>query len=139
MSLGGEREKNISLIILSLVAALPSIAMAGIPIESIVAPLQEHVNISQQDIERSVAEHIVQGNLTKDHLSKDGNATQVQLKKDAIEHINQSLNATSEQLQQMAKDELNKQINQKVQQPGFEYAFAMIGVLGAALIMRRWH
>jgi formate dehydrogenase maturation protein FdhE len=134
-----ERMKTISLAILALMAALPSTAMAGIPVDSIVAPLQEHANISQQEIERRVAEHIMQGNLTNEHLSQDLNATKEQLREQAVEHINQSLNITSEQLQQMAKEELQNQVDQKVQQPGFEYVFALTGILGAALLMRKWH
>ena len=120
-------------------AALSSTAIAGIPIDFIAAPLQENANISQQEIEKKVVEHIVQGNLTKEHLGQDVNSTKEQLKKQAVEHINQSLNVTSEQLSQMAKDELKNQVNQKVQQPGFEYAFALAGILGTALILRRRH
>jgi PGF-CTERM protein len=131
--------KSLSLIILALMAALSSTAIAGIPIDLIAAPLQENANISQQEIEKKVVEHIVQGNLTKEHLSQDVNSTKEQLKKQAVEHINQSLNVTSEQLQQRAKEELKNQVNQKVQQPGFEYVFALAGILGTALILRRRH
>ena len=51
--------------------------------------------------------------------------------------LNESLNLTPEQLQQKATEELKKQVNQKVQQPGFEYVFALAGILGTALILRR--
>ncbi|HWQ20214.1 MAG TPA: PGF-CTERM sorting domain-containing protein [Methanotrichaceae archaeon] len=86
-----------------------------------------------------MVEHIVQGNLTKEHLGQDANSTKEQLKNQAAEHINQSLNVTSEQLSKMAKEELTNQVNQKVQQPGFEYVFALTGILGTALILRRRH
>lgn len=120
-------------------AALSSTAIAGISIDSIAAPLQEHVNISQQDIENKVVEHIVQGNLTEEHLSQEVNSTKEQIKKQAVEHINQSLNVTSEEISQMAKEELKNQVNAKVEQPGFEYVLALTGILGTALVLRRRH
>lgn len=131
--------KRPNLIILALMAAMSSTAMAGITIDSIAAPPQEHANISQQEIEKKALEHIVQGNLTKEHLSQDVDSTKEELKNQAVEHLNQSLNVTSEQLSQMAKEELKNQVNQKVQQPGFEYVLALTGILGTALALRRRH
>ncbi len=46
LNLGGERTKNISLIILGLAEALPSIAKSGIPAESVVAPLHEQTALA---------------------------------------------------------------------------------------------
>jgi len=131
--------KSLSLIILALMAALSSTAIAGVTIDSIASTVQEHVNISQQEMEKKAVEHIMQGNLTKEHLSQDVNSTKEQLKNQAVEHVNQNLNVTTEQLSQMAKEELKNQVNQKVQQPGFEYFFALAGILGTALILRRKH
>lgn len=131
--------KNLSLIVLALMAALSSTAIAGIPVDLIAAPLQDQVNINQQEIEKKVVEHIVQGNLTKEHLNQDVNATKEQLKKQAVEQVNHSLNVSSEQLQQMAKQEIQNQVNKKVQQPGFEYLLALTGIIGTALLLRRRH
>ena len=86
-------------------------------------------------MKQNAVQHIVEGNLTQEHISQDLNATTEQLKKDALEKINPALNVTSEQLEQKAKEELKKQLDKNV--PGFEYASALIGMLGTALILRR--
>jgi PGF-CTERM protein len=117
------------LAILASIAALLSVATA--------APIQEHLDAASEDMQTKAVEDIVQGNLTQEHISQEVNATKDQLMKQAGEHINSSLNITSEQLEQRAKEELKNQVNQKFQQPGFEYAFALAGILGAALILRR--
>jgi hypothetical protein len=51
--------------------------------------------------------------------------------------INQGLNVTAEQLEQRAKEELKNQVNQRVQQPGFESLFTLMGILGTAFILAR--
>ena len=133
----GEKMRYLSMVTLVLIAALSSTAMAGITVDSIAASLQEQTNISQQEIEKKVVEHAVQGNLTTEHLTQDANAAKEQLKKQAVEHVNQSLNVTADQVSQMAKEELKNQVNQKVQQPGFEYILAISGIIGTALVLRR--
>jgi PGF-CTERM protein len=120
-----------SLILATLVSIVALISIA------IAAPVQEHIDSTSADIQSRALEDIVQGNLTQDHISQEVNATKDRLTNQALEHINQSLNITSEQLEQRAKEELKNQVNQKVQQPGFEYAFALAGILGAAIILRR--
>jgi PGF-CTERM protein len=119
------------LAILASIAALLSVAAA--------APIQEHLDAAVGDIQTKAAEHIVQGNLTKESISQEVNVTKDQLVKQATDHINESINMTSEQVGQKAKEELNSQVNQAVKQPGFEYAFALAGLLGAALILSRRH
>jgi PGF-CTERM protein len=128
-----------SLIILVLVAVLSSLApmsLAASPVDLIAAPLQEKMNISPEELQKKAIEHIAQGNLTGEHISQDLNATGEQLKEAAAKHINQSINTSLDQLSQRAKEELKSQLGQKVQ-PGFETLFALAGILGAALILRR--
>ncbi len=116
--------------------ALPG-AMAANPIDMIAAPLQENLNTNTQDLGNKALEHIAQGNLTQEHISQDINATKEQLRKEAVQQVNQGLNVTTEQIEQRAKEELKNQINQKVQQPGFEALFAIMGLLGIASLIAR--
>ena len=129
--------RNLSLIVLALMTALSSNAIAVSPVDMIASPLQSNINLSQQELEKKAIEHIAQGNLTKEHISQDVNATAELLKEQAAERINQTLNITPEQLRQRAKEELKNQVNQRVQQPGFEAILAVAGILGISLILRR--
>ena len=111
---------------------------AANPVDLIAAPIQEHVNISPQELPKKAIEHIEQGNLTREHIGQDIiDATQKELKEQAIEHLNENLNITPDQLQQKAKEELKRQAAQKIQQPGFESILALAGILGASLFLRR--
>lgn len=129
--------RNLSLIIAALMIALSSNALAANPVDTIASTLQSNVNLSQQELEKKAVEHIAQGNLTKEHISQDVNATAEQLKKQAAERINKTLNITPDQLQQRAKEEIKNQVNQRVQQPGFEAILAVAGILGIAFALRR--
>ncbi len=129
--------RNLSLIILSMMTALSSNAIAASLVDMIAAPLQSNVTLSPQELEKKAMEHIAQGNLTKEHISQDVNATAEQLKKQAVEHLNQTLNITPEQLQQRASEELKNQVSQRVQQPGFEAVIAIASLLGISFILRR--
>lgn len=129
--------KNLSLIILALMTALPSNAIAVNPVDMVAFPLQSNTNLNQQELEKKAVEHLSQGNLTKEHISQDVNATKEQLKKQALEQVNKTLNISSEQIQQRAKEELKNQVNQRVQQPGFEAILAVAGILGIAFALRR--
>jgi hypothetical protein len=128
--------RNLNLIILTLMT-LSSTAMAVNPVNMIAAPIQSSINLSPQELEKKAMEHIAPGNLTKEHISQDVNATKEQLKKQALEHVNISLNITPEQLRQRAKEELKNQVNRRVQQPGFEFILAVAGILGNAFALRR--
>ena len=123
-----------NIVVIVLLALIPTV-IAQNPIDAVTGSLQEQINTVGQQLQENAAQHIVEGNLTQEHISQDLNATTEQLRKEALEKINPALNVTSEQLEQKAKEELKKQLNQNV--PGFEIAFAMIGILGAALILRR--
>jgi len=123
-----------NIVVIALLALIPT-AIAQNPIDDLTGSVQEQLNTVGQQLQQKTAQHIVEGNLTQDHISQDLNATTEQLKKDALEKINPALNVTSEQLEQKAKEELKKQLDKNV--PGFEYASALIGMLGTALILRR--
>jgi hypothetical protein len=79
--------------------------------------VQEQIGTMGQQLKQSAVQHIVEGNLTGEHISRE---------------FNESLNRTSEQIQQKATEELKRQVSQQV--PGFESLIALIGLLGAILI-----
>ena len=128
--------RNIALI--ALLTLFPTV-IAQNPIDDLTGSVQEQVNTAGQQLKQNAVKHIVEGNLTQEHISQDLNTTREQLRKDALEKINPALNVTSEQLEQKAKEELKKQLDKNVQLPGFEYASALAGILGTALILRRVH
>jgi len=124
--------------LVALIAAVLSLAGALNPMNVLPTPIREQVNVSPQEIQKKAIQHIAQGNLTKEHISQDINATKKELKERAEEHLNESLsNITQEQLQQKAKEELQRQATQRVQQPGFEAILALVGILGITLFLRR--
>ena len=123
--------------LVALIAALLSLAGAVNPMDLIPAPIQEHVNVSPQEIQKKAIEHIAEGNLTKEHIGQDINASKKELKEQAIEHLNENLNITPDQLQQKAKEELQRQTAQRVQQPGFEAILALAVILGITFFLRR--
>ena len=128
--------KMLNIVVIALLALIPTV-IAQNPIDAVTGSLQEQINTVGQQLQENAAQHIVEGNLTQEHISQDLNATTEQLRNEALEKINPALNVTSEQLEQKAKEELKKQLNQNV--PGFEIAFALTGILGTALILRRRH
>ena len=132
--------KTWNIIAVTLLALIP-ITFAQNPIDAVIGVAQEQTNTMGQQLQQKAVQHIVEGNLTQEHISQELDATKQNLTMQAREKLNQelneSLNLTPEQLQQKATEELKKQVNQKVQQPGFEYAFALAGILGTALILRR--
>ena len=132
--------KTWNIIAVTLLALMP-ITFAQNPIDAVIGAAQEQTNTMGQQLQQKAVQHIVEGNLTQEHISQELDATKQNLTTQAREKLNQelneSLNLTPEQLQQKATEELKKQVNQKVQQPGFEYAFALAGILGTALILRR--
>jgi uncharacterized membrane protein YhiD involved in acid resistance len=125
-----------NIVVIALLALIPT-AIAQNPIDDLTRSVQEQLNTAGQQLQQKTAQHIVEGNLTQEHISQDLNATTEQLKKDALAKINPALNVTSEQLEQKAKEELKRQLDKNVQLPGFEYASALIGMIGTALILRR--
>ena len=128
-----------NMIAIALLALIP-IVVAQNPIDAVTGAAQDQINTMGQQLQQKAVQHIVEGNLTQEHISQELNETRQNLTEQAKTKLNQklneNLNLTPEQLQQKATEELKKQVNQ---QPGFEYAFALIGILGTALILRRRH
>lgn len=126
------------MIIVAAFSALIPMAMAASPIDAIAAPLQEQVNTAGQELQQKAVQHIMEGNLTTEHIAQDLNATKENLTEQAKEKLNkQSLNLTPEQLSQRAEQELKKQVAQKMQAPGFEFTLALIGLLAAIYLLQR--
>ncbi len=131
--------KTWSIIIAATLIALISTVSAQNPLDAVAGSLQEKVNSAGSELQQKAVQHVMEGNLTQEHIVQDLNAAKEDLKGQAVEKVNQSLNVTSEQLEQKAKEELQNQINQQAKkQPGFEGFLAIIGVLAVALLMRRF-
>jgi PGF-CTERM protein len=131
---GDTRMKTWTIIAVALLAMIP-ITFAQNPIDAVTGSAQEQMNAAGQQLQQKAVQHIVEGNLTQEHISQEFNATKQNLTEQAKEKLNQSLNLTPEQLQQKATEELKKQINQKV--PGFEALIALIGLMCMVLVMGR--
>jgi len=131
--------KILHLILMACLFAMISTAAAQNPIEAAASSLQEQINTAGQQLQEKAAQHIVEGNLTQEHIAQDINATKDNLTEQARAKINQmNLNLTPEQLQQKATEELKKQVSEQIQkQPGFETAFAILATLAAVGLIRR--
>ncbi|MEI8003945.1 MAG: PGF-CTERM sorting domain-containing protein [Methanothrix sp.] len=117
--------------------AIISIGAAQNPLEAAASSLQEQMNTAGQQLQEKAVQHVLEGNLSQEHIAQDLNATKEKLTGQAIAKVNQ-MNLTSEQLQQKAAEELKKQVNEQIQkQPGFGAAFAILATLAAAGIIRR--
>jgi hypothetical protein len=106
-----------NIVVIALLALMQT-AIAQNPIDGLTGSFQEQVNTVGQQLQQKTVQHIVGGNLTQEQIIQD-------------------LNATTEQLEQKAKEELKKQLDKNAQLPGFEYASALVGMLGTAVILRR--
>ncbi|VVB69846.1 Uncharacterised protein [uncultured archaeon] len=128
-------------------AALLSLApgsMAQNPIDALTGSVQEKINAAGGELQQKAVQHIMEGNLTTEHIAQELNATKDNLTEQAKSQIkqtigqNQNLNLTAEQLEQKAMDEIKSQLSQKAQQqPGFPAAMAFVGILSAAILIRR--
>ncbi|VVB69064.1 Uncharacterised protein [uncultured archaeon] len=130
--------KTWNVIVVALLALIP-ITFAQNPIDAVTGPAQEQMNAMGQQLQQKAVQHIVEGNLSQEHISQELNATKQNLTEQAKEKLNQklneSLNLTPEQLQQKATEELKRQVNQKL--PGFGALIALVGLLCVALAMGR--
>ncbi len=126
-----------STVVLASILMLAMIAQAIDPMDAITSKVSEQISVAPQNLTQKAVEHILEGNLTKEHLQQDINATEEQLKQTATEKIKQEVNNTTEQIQQKAKEEIDKQINQRLGQPGAQLALAMAGILATAYLLRR--
>jgi PGF-CTERM protein len=117
---------------------LSSIALAQNPIDSIAGSLQEQMNTAGQQLQEQAAKHIIEGNLTQEHIAKDLDATKKNLTAQAKNQLEKNLNITPEQIREKAAEELKNQVNQNIEkQPGFPAALAIIGILAAVFLMHR--
>ena len=130
--------KTWNIIAVALLTLMP-ITFAQNPIDAVTGSVQEQMATIGQQLQQKAVQHIVEGNITQEHISRDLNATKqnltIQAKEKLNQKLNENLNLTPEQLQQKATEELKRQVNQKV--PGFEALIALIGLLGVALVIGR--
>lgn len=109
------------------------------PIESVSGSIREQLNTAGQQIQENAVQHVLEGNLTQEHISADLNATRENLTEQARAKINQEIDEskklTSEQIKAKAEKELNKRMSQ--QQPGFEGFLALLAALAAVGLMGR--
>ena len=131
--------KILYLILMAYLLAIFSTASAQNPFEAAASSLQEQMNTAGQQLQEKATQHILEGNLTQEHIAQDLNATKDNLTAQARAKINQmNLNLSPEQLQQKATEELKKQVSEKIkQQPGFEAALAILATLTAVGLFRR--
>jgi len=127
------------LILIACILAGLSTASAQNPLEAAASSLQEQMNTAGQQLQEKAAQHVLEGNLTQEHIAQDLNATKDNLTAQAKAKINQmNLNLSPEQLQQKATEELKKQVSEQIKkQPGFEAALAMLAALAAVGLLRR--
>jgi len=131
--------KILHLILMAGLFAMIATAAAQNPIEAAASSLQEQMNTAGQQLQEKATKHVLEGNLTQEHIAQDLNATKDNLTAQATAKINQiSQNLTPAQLQQKAAEELKKQVSEQIrQQPGFDAALAILATLAAAGLIRR--
>ena len=114
---------------------LASIALAQNPIDSIAGSLQEQMNTAGQQLQEKAAKHIVEGNLTQEHIVKDLDATKKNLTEQAKNQLDKNLNITPEQIREKAAEELKNQVNQKIATAArISGSFGRIGHTGSSLL-----
>jgi uncharacterized protein with von Willebrand factor type A (vWA) domain len=131
--------KILYLILMAGLFAMISNAAAQNPLEAAASSLQEQVNAAGQQLQEKTVQHVLEGNLTQEHIAQDLNATKDNLTEQATAKITEiSQNLSSEQLQQKATEELKKQVSEKIkEQPGFEAALGILATLAAFGLLRR--
>ena len=131
--------KVLHLILMAYILAIFSTAAAQNPFEAAASSLQEQMNTAGQQLQEKATKHVLEGNLTQEHIAQDLNATRDNLTAQATAKINQiSQNLSSEQLQQKATEELKKQVSEQIkQQPGFDAALAILAAMAVAGLFRR--
>ncbi len=131
--------KVLHLILMAYILAIFSTAAAQNPFEATASSLQEQMNTAGQQLQEKATKHVLEGNLTQEHIAQDLNATKDNLTTQATAKINQiSQNLTPAQLQQKATEELKKQVSEQIkQQPGFDAALAILAALAAVGLFRR--
>ena len=119
--------------------AIVSTTAAQNPIESVTGSITEQVNAAEQQIQEKAVQHVLEGNLTDEHIFADLNATKDNLTEIARAKINQEIdeskNLTPEQIKIKAEEELKRRMSQ--QQPGFEGFLALLAALASVGLMGR--
>ena len=131
---------KISYVVVTALVTLISVTSAQNPFDA--GSLQSQVTAAGEQLQQKAVQHIVEGNLTQEHIAQDFNKTAENLtekaKQQLGEKLNQNLNITPAELEQRAKEELKNQLNQKLnQQPGFPAALAILVMLAAGCLIRR--
>jgi hypothetical protein len=72
--------------------SVASVASAQNPVESFAGSLQSRVEATGEQLQRKAAQHIVEGNLTQEHIAQDFNRTAENLTKMAKQELGQKLN-----------------------------------------------
>jgi len=136
--------KILHLILMACLLAIFSTAAAQNPLEAAASSLQEQMNTAGQQLQEKAAKHVLEGNLTQEHIVQYLNTTKENLTEQARAKINKkingngNLNLTPEHLTQKAEEELKRQVSQKIQQqPGFEASLAILAALAAVSLIRR--
>ena len=131
--------KVLHLILIAYILAIFSTAAAQNPFEAAASSLQEQMNTAGEQLQEKATKHVLEGNLTQEHIAQDLNATKDNLTAQATAKINQiSQNLSPAQLQQKATEELKKQLSEQIKkQPGFDAALAILATLAAVGLFRR--
>lgn len=134
--------KTWSIILAATLIALISTVSAQNPFDAVAGSLQDQVNSAGSQLQQKAAQHVLEGNLTQEHLAQDLNSAKKELEGQAAKKINPNLNLTAEQLQQQiqqkANEELKNQASAMAKQPGFDGFLAIAGIFAVALLMRRF-
>jgi len=129
-------------VLIAALLALVSVASAQNPIESLAGSLQSQATAAGEKLQQKAVQHVVEGNLTSEHIAQDFNKTAENLtekaKQELGQKLNQNLNISPAELEQRAKEELKNQLNQKLkQQPGFPAALAVLAIFAAGCLIKR--
>lgn len=128
--------------VIAALLALVSVASAQNPVDSFAGSLQSRVEATGGQLQQKAVQHIVEGNLTQEHIAQDLNKTAENLtemaKQELGQNLNQNLNISPAELEQRAKEELKNQLNQKLNsQPGFPAVLAVLVILAAVCLIKR--
>jgi PGF-CTERM protein len=116
--------KIVHLILMACLLAMISTTSAQDQTSTATGSIQDQINTAGQQLQEKAVQHILEGNLTQEHIAQDLNATRENLTEQARTKINEA--------------ELKKRVSQEIQkQPGFEAAIAILATLTAVGLFRR--
>lgn len=134
--------KMIHLFLLAALVAMASSASALVPAPSANESLQDKIGAEGLQLRDKSVKNLLEGNLTRDSISKDINATKQNLtnlaRRKIVGEIDENLNQTADQIEQKAREELQKRLGQEAMpQPGFGATLAILVSLASAGLIRR--